>query len=127
MSVQFLSDEWTKELKERLNASDEFKKGVGSTTATIQQVITGPDGERRYWIRVGEGSVDMGSGDVEAPDATITQDYETAAALARSELNPVTAFMTGKLRIAGSLMLLMQLQGAISELPRVMQEMDVDY
>jgi len=125
--VQFLSDEWTRELKERLNASDEFKKGVGSTTATIQQVITGPDGERRYWIQVGDGSVDMGSGDIAAPDATITQDYETAVALARSELNPVTAFMTGKLRIAGNMMLLMQLQGALSEFPKVMQEMDVDY
>lgn len=127
MSVQFLSDEWTKELKERLNASDEFKKGVGSMTATIQQVIMGPDGERRYWIRVAEGSVDMGSGDVEAPDATITQDYETAVALAKSELNPVTAFMTGKLRIVGNMMLLMQLQGALSEFPKAMQEMDVDY
>ena len=127
MPVQFLSDEWTKELKERLNASDEFKKGVGSTAATIQQIITGPDGERRYWIRVGEGSVDMGSGDIAASDVTITQDYETAVALARSELNPVTAYMSGKLRISGNMMLLMQLQGAISELPRVMQEMDVDY
>lgn len=127
MSVQFLSDEWTKELKERLNASDEFKKGVGSTAATIQQVITGPDGERQYWIRVGDGSVDMGSGDIAAPDATIIQDYETAVALARSELNPVTAFMTGKLRIAGNMMLLMQLQGALSEFPKAMQEMDVDY
>ena len=127
MLVQFLSDEWTKELKERLNESDEFKKGAGSTTATIQQIITGPDGERRYWIQVGDGSVDMGSGDIAASDVTITQDYETAVALARSELNPVTAFMTGKLRISGNMMLLMQLQGALSEFPKVMQEMDVDY
>jgi putative sterol carrier protein len=35
--------------------------------------------------------------------------------------------MSGKLRISGNMMLLMQLQGAISELPKVMQEMDVDY
>jgi putative sterol carrier protein len=69
----------------------------------------------------------MGSGDIEGPDATITQDYATAVALARGEMNAVSAYMTGRLRISGNLMLLMGLQGALAELPRVMQEMDVDY
>jgi putative sterol carrier protein len=127
MPVQFLSEEWTTELKDRLNATDSFKKAAGSASAKVQQVITGPDGERRYWIRIKDGSIDMGQGEIDAPDATITQDYDTAMALAKSELNPVTAYMSGKLRISGNMMLLMQLQGAISELPRVMQEMDVDY
>ncbi len=127
MPIEFLSEEWTAELKDRLNASESFRKGAGSARAKLQQVITSPDGEKRYWIKIEEGGVDMGPGDIEAPDATIVQDYETAVALARSELNAVTAFMTGKLRIDGSMMLLMQLQGAFSELPKVMREMDVDY
>lgn len=127
MPVQFLSDEWASELKERLNASEAFRKGVGGTAATIQQVISTPEGERRYWMKTDDGQVDMGPGDIPGPDATITQDYETAVALARAELNPVSAFMTGKLKISGNLMLLMGLQGALAELPRVMQDMDVDY
>jgi putative sterol carrier protein len=90
-------------------------------------VVNAPGGQRRYWIKIEDGSVDLGSGDADQADATIEQEYETAAALARSELNPVGAFMTGKLRINGSMMLLMQLQGALSELAKVMQEMDVDY
>jgi putative sterol carrier protein len=69
----------------------------------------------------------MGPGDTPSPDATITQDYQTAVALAKSEINPVSAFMSGKLKVGGSMMLLMQLQGAFSELPKVMAEMDVDY
>jgi putative sterol carrier protein len=125
--VQFLSDEWAAELKERLNASEAFRKGVGGTTAKVQQVVTTPEGERRYWLRTANGSIDMGPGNIEGPDATITQDYDTAVALARAELNAVTAYMTGKLKISGNLMLLMGLQGALGELPRVMQEMDVDY
>jgi putative sterol carrier protein len=125
--VTFLSEEWASELKTRLNDSDAFRNGLGSTAARIQQVITAPDGERRYWMRVEDGAIDMGPGDLEGPDATITQDYDTAAALARGELNAVAAYMSGRLRIAGNLMLLMQLQGALSELPRVMQDMDVDY
>jgi putative sterol carrier protein len=125
--VRFLSEEWATELKGRLNASESFKKAAGLTAAKLQQVITGPAGEERYWIQVGDGSIDMGSGGIDAPDATITQDYETAAALARSELNAVSAFMSGKIRITGNMMLIMQLQAVIAELPRAMQEMDIEY
>lgn len=128
MPVQFLSDEWIEELKTRLNASESFAKNAGSSKATLQQVVTGtPEGERRYWIKIEGGKIAMGPGDTEQPDATITQDYETATQMARSEINPVSAFMSGKLKINGSMMLLMQLQGAIGELPKAMDEMDVDY
>jgi len=126
--VQFLSDAWVEELKQRLNASETFRKNAGTASAKLQQVITGgPEGERRYWIRIDGGQIDMGPGDIEQPDATITQDYDTAAAMARSEVSPVSAFMTGKLKVNGSMMLLMQLQGAIAELPKAMDEMDIDY
>lgn len=127
MPIRFLSEEWAAELKMRLNESEGFRKAAAGAEATIQNVVSTPDGQKRYWIRIAEDSVEIGQGDAERPDATIEQDYQTAAALARSELNPVSAFMTGKLRINGSMMLLMQLQGALSELPKVMQEMDVDY
>ncbi len=128
MPVRFLSEEWVAELKERLNASEAFASKAKGARATLLQVITGtPEGERRYWIRIDDGTVDMGIGDVERPDAVITQDYETAAQMARSEINPVSAFMTGRLRIDGSMMLLMQLQGALAELPKAIAEMDVDY
>jgi putative sterol carrier protein len=125
--VRFLSEEWATELKERLNTSESFKKAAGMVAATLQQVIIGPEGERRYWMRIGNGSIDMGAGDIDTPDATISQDYETAVALAKSELNAVSAFMSGKIRIAGNMMLIMQLQAAIAELPRAMSEMDIDY
>lgn len=127
MPVKFLSDEWIQEVKQRLNASDGFRTGSASAKATIQQVVSGSEGESRYWIVIDHGTVDMGPGDTPSPDATITQDYETAVALAKSELNPVSAFMGGKLKVGGSMMLLMQLQGAFAELPKVMAEMDVDY
>jgi putative sterol carrier protein len=125
--VQFLTDEWTAELQQRLNESDAVRAATASQRATIQNVIETPDGVKRYWIKIEDGTVELGAGDAPQPDATIEQSYDTAAALARSELNPVGAFMSGKLRINGSMMLLMQLQGALTELARVMQEMDVDY
>jgi len=125
--IQFLSEEWTVELQKRLNADDGFADASAGAKATIQNVINSADGPKRYWMKFEAGKVEMGPGDAETPDATIEQDYDTAVALAKSELNPVTAFMTGKIRINGSMMLLMQLQGALSELAKVMQDIDVDY
>ena len=127
MPVQFLSDEWVDELRERLNQSEAFRSSIAGKTATIQNVIATSDGTKRYWFRIADGSVDLQSGDAPTPDATIEQDEATAAGLARGEINPVGAFMSGKLKINGSMMLLMQLQGALSELAKVMQEIDVDY
>jgi putative sterol carrier protein len=127
MPVQFLSPEWTKELEKRLNASDAFRAAAAAANVMIQNVIDTPEGAKRYWMRFEGGSVELGAGDADKADATIEQDYDTAVALARSELNPVSAFMTGKIRINGSMMLLMQLQGALSELAKEMQEIDVDY
>jgi putative sterol carrier protein len=128
VAVKFLSAEWAQELQERLNANPTFTQAIGSQSVKIQQVITGnADGTSQYWLRLENGRVELGVGELEGPDATITQDYDSAVALARSELNPVTAFMTGRIRIAGNMMILMGLQNALAVLPGVMAEMDIDY
>jgi putative sterol carrier protein len=128
VAVRFLSAEWAQELQERLNANPTFRQAIGSQSVKIQQVITGnADGTSHYWLRLEGGRVDLGVGELQGPDATITQDYDSAVALARSELNPVTAFMTGRIRITGNMMILMGLQNALAVLPGVMAEMDIDY
>ena len=78
MSVQFLSTEWAEALKAHLNGNDAFKQAAQGQNATIQQVITGGEGETMYWIRIADAAIDMGVGQAESPDATITQSYETA-------------------------------------------------
>ena len=125
--MKFLSDEWARALKEALNANEEFRRGTAGQTVRLQQVILTPEGEVRYWIRIEDGAIDLGLGEVAEPHATITQDYGTAAAMARSELSPVTAFMTGRLKVSGDLGVLMGLAGPFSKLPEVMRELDVEY
>ena len=127
MSVKFLSDEWAAALKSELNQSDAFRQAAAGQKATIQQVITGADGDTQYWITIADGQIDLGVGDVEGEDATITQSYDAAAALAKGELSPVTAFMTGKLKIAGNMGLILGLQGALAQLPAAMSKIDVEY
>jgi putative sterol carrier protein len=127
VSVKFLSAEWAEALKNELNADDSFHEAAAGQHATIQQVITADDGDTHYWIKLDDGIIDMGVGDVEAPDATITQGYDTAVRLAKNELSAVSAFMTGKIKIGGNMGMLMGLQGAFGQLPDAMAKIDVEY
>ena len=74
------------------------------------------------------GQAGLGIGDSPEPvDATITQDYDTAVALSKNELTGMAAYMSGKLRVAGDLMKLMQLQGPLGQMPAALQDIDVEY
>jgi putative sterol carrier protein len=128
MGVQFLSDEWAKTVQDALNANESFKGSIGSLGARVQQVVTTPGGEKRYWFILEGGEAKLGTGDIEgAADATITQDYDTAVALSKNELTGPAAFMSGKLKVTGDLMKLMTLQGALTQMPAALKDIDVDY
>jgi putative sterol carrier protein len=127
MGVKFLSEEWIQAVKDALNGNEAFTRAAGSQTAKVVQVVTTPDGEVRYWFKLEGGKADLGLGDAEGADATITQDYGTAVALAKNELTGTAAYMSGKIRVSGDLMKLMQLQGALAQLPAVLKEIDVEY
>ena len=83
------------------------------------------DGETHYWIPGGRRDR-HGGRRRERPDATITQSYDTAVALAKSELYPVTGFMPGKIKIDGNMGMLLGLQGAFCA-PGAMAAIDVEY
>jgi putative sterol carrier protein len=128
VGVKFLSPEWCKAVQDALNSNDAFKSAAGSQAAKVQQVVTGPDGEHRYWFKLEGGAATLGDGEAPEPvDATITQDYDTAVALSKNELTGMAAYMSGKLRVSGDLMKLMQLQGALGQMPAALKDMDVDY
>jgi putative sterol carrier protein len=125
--AKFLSEEWANEVKAALATNEAVKSAAGSMTARIQQVVNGPDGETKYWFKLEGGDLDLGLGEIENPDATITQDYDTAAALSKNELTGTAAYMSGKLRVSGDLMKLMQLQGVLGQLPQALKDIDVEY
>lgn len=125
--AKFLSEEWANEVKAALATNEAVKSAAGSMNARIQQIVNGPDGESKYWFKLEGGDLDLGLGDIENPDATITQDYETAAALSKNELTGTAAYMSGKLRVSGDLMKLMQLQGVLGQLPQALKDVDVEY
>jgi len=128
MSIEFLSEGWATAVMDAVNSTDEFSKAAGTAAARIQQVITKADGEvAHYWTVVVDGRIELGVGDLENPDATISQSYETAVALAKREANPVTSFMMGKIKIDGNMGMLMGLAGALGKLAEAMSTLDVEY
>ena len=128
MAVKFLSEEWAQAITDALNSSEAFQKAATGQQAKIQQVVTdSPDGEVKYYFKLESGSADVSLGELADAEATISQNYDTAAAINRSELNAQNAFMQGKLKISGNMMKLMQLQGVINAMPQAVSDVEVDY
>lgn len=128
MAVKFLTEEWASSITSALNSSDDFKKAATGQAAKIQQVVSdAPEGEAKYYFKLEDGSAEVSLGEIADAEATITQNYETAAAVSKGELNAQNAFMQGKLKISGNMMKLMQLQGVINAMGKAVESVDVEY
>jgi putative sterol carrier protein len=127
VSLRFLSPEWADALTAEVNADPDFATAAGGQRARIQQVIPSGAGEQRYWTTIEGGKIAMGMGDLDGPDATIRQSYDTAVALAKRELSPVTGFMMGRIKVEGNMGMLMGLAGALGKLADAMARLDVEY
>ena len=129
MAVRYLSEEWANAVTQALNSSDDFKKAATGQQAKLQQVVTdAPDGgEVKFYFKLEDGNAEVALGELADAEATISQNYETSVAMDKGELNPQNAFMQGKLKIAGNMMKLMQLQGVINAMPKAVSSLDRDY
>ena len=129
MAVKFLSPEWATAVTEALNSSEEFQQAAANQQVKLQQVVTDvPDGgPGKYYFSLDDGRAEVAVGEIADPEATLTQDYETAVAISRREVNPQNAFMQGKLKIQGNMMKLMQLQAVLNAMPKALSQTDVEY
>jgi putative sterol carrier protein len=129
MALKFLTEEWAQTMTTKLNASDDFKNAASSQEVKLQQVVTDtPDGgEGKYYFTIEGGNATISLGEISDADATITQNYETAVAINKQELNAQNAFMQGKLKISGNMMKLMQLQSVFNAMPKAVSDVDVEY
>ena len=128
MAVKFLSDEWLSEVESRLNSSEAFGAAAKGQAARLQQQVAGaPGGDVGYGFVLDGGKVALTKGEIENPEATITQDYATAVAMSKQEITGQQAFMQGKLKVSGNLMKIMQLQGAFTAMPQALEGFEVEY
>ncbi len=126
MAIKFLSEEWAGAVTAALNSNDAFQQQAQGRTVKVQQVVTTPQ-ESKFYFRLEDGQAEVGVGELPEAEATLIQDYDTAAALMKNELNATAAYMSGKLKIQGDLMKLMQLQSLFATLPQAIKGIDVEY
>ena len=127
--ARFLTQDWLSELNETLEGHEGFKTSIANVELSLQfDVSDAPDGtEGRYFIDVAGGSVTCGAGDADAPDVTISNNYETAVAVSKGELNTQMAFMTGKLKVDGNMAKLMMNQAMLTKFAEAASGLDVEY
>jgi predicted lipid carrier protein YhbT len=103
----WLTDEWFDQTR-ALAADQPERPGL---SARMQFVVTGgPDGDVRYYWVLEDGHLrQSGLGEVDHPDVTLTTVRPDAVAMAKGELDPNVAFMQGKMKVAGSMGIMMRL------------------
>ena len=74
---------------------------------TIQINLSGEQGGQ-WAIRIANQTFELIPGGVDQPDLTLTMSDENWLALVEGRLNPMTAFMTGKIKATGDLPLAMR-------------------
>ena len=125
---KFLSEDWANEVTAALNSHEGFKNAIGAADLKIEfETQDGPEGDVNYYLATSGGNATLAIGDVESPDVTVKQSYDTAAAISKGELNTQTAFMTGKLKVSGNLAKLMMHQNAVAQWGAAVSELDVEY
>ena len=98
------------------SSSKRLRAARPSTSVKPRANGNGKRSSIRWVYALADGNAKMGIGQADTPDVTITQDYPTAVAIAKGELNAQNAFMTGKLKVTGNMAKLMQHQGAFAGL-----------
>jgi len=128
MRVRYLSQEWIDAYNDAL-AGDAVRAAVKGKSATIQMVVSdAPEqGEIRYWLRIEDGGASAGLGDLDGPDVTIRQSYETSAQVNRGELDGQKAFTQGKVKIGGKMLKMMQLRGPLTQVQAALAGIDTEY
>lgn len=86
---------------------------LAGINATVQFDLSGDDGGT-WHVQVTDGKLTSGEGAAEKADATIIMKASDYKDLTSGKLNPMTAFMTGKVKVDGDLNTVMKFQGLFS-------------
>ena len=96
-----------KVLKELSESADAEK--LEGVEATILFDVSGEEGGQ-WTVKIHEGQVSVEEGQTESPTITVAAAAKDLKALIKGDMNPMAAFMQGKLKVKGDMSAAMQLQ-----------------
>jgi putative sterol carrier protein len=128
MAVKFLSAEWLSEVTTALENHQGFQDAARGMDLGIQfNVLDAPFGDTGYHLVIAPQAITIALGVRDDLDITISQNYETAAAIMRGDLNVQSAFITGKIKVSGNLAKLMIHRNGVEQWLAAVADIEVDY
>lgn len=85
---------------------------AGDTDMSIVFDLSG-EGGGKWNVSIANGGLTVNEGAAENPKATIIMSAEDFQAMSTGKLNPMTAFMTGKVKVDGDLNSVMKFQSLV--------------
>jgi putative sterol carrier protein len=95
------------------NMGDRFQADkAGDLDLTILFNLTG-DGGGQWVASISGGNLNYTKGGVDNPTATLSMDADEFEAMSKGDLNPMMAFMSGKIKVDGDLNAVMKFQSLV--------------
>jgi putative sterol carrier protein len=128
MPLAFLSEEFFTEGVFLANADPAVQKAIDGLELSMAIDITdAPNGDFTYHIAIADGTVAIGRGDLDEPDARVRNSYDVAVLLAKGELANQMALLTGKIKISGGLGKLVKHQKPLDLIQGVLSDVEATY
>lgn len=129
MAATFLTTDWMQAITEGVNADPGFTSAIATVDLTLQFHVTDTPsrGQVDYFLQIEAGSALLAPGVNDDADISVTNNYETAKAISKGELDTQMAFMQGKLVVKGDMAKLMMNVGALTQFAKAASTVPVDY
>ena len=89
-------------VKQMVGESEDLKEELEDIDTMVVQLVT-TDANYKYWVKLGDGTIDYGEGEGDDPGVTMSATGATWGGLSSGEIDSTSAYMSGDLVIDGNL------------------------
>ena len=89
-------------VKQLAKESEDLKEELDDIDTTVVQLVV-TDIDYKYWVKMGDGTVDYSEGEAEDPSVTMSATGATWTGMSSGEIDSTSAYMSGDLVIDGNL------------------------